>query len=491
MLKKIYKLAPYGLLLIHLIIAFCVCIYISCFTSSIGGDTLEHMHTSYLVHLGKIPYRDFFQHHNPLLWFLFSPLVGLFDKGLSDTFITNFVLISALVASFLNFYYLFLITKRFLSNSLSGLIASAIAITPFVVLSIVHFRPDNFMFLSFFAGLYYYFCYLETKKLHSLCLSFFLFWCSFMFLQKIVFTLVLLALITFYLIAKKRILIQDILYSLMLPFVLSLAFILYLYNYQILDIWYQSNFTFNLHIPEIFTDRRLGFLWIELKLLIAFSILSIIFLLKNSNIYFKIISIIFVFELVQRLFYFSAFAYYYCLLIYISSILSAVFVSNIIIKKYFYFVYIICFALFFSMYKPAIYEGNVAPRKSSFHVPLHMRVQQSLNKCDTAINGDGTIYNIYNLDAHYYWNLLGQTDVIGAKVGIAPLMDINNVIKTKKPRIISVRPYFDKYYSERGQRVVVHNPDMEYINKYYKPFDYNEGLFILKPEYANFDCDIK
>ena len=143
------------------------------------------------------------------------------------------------------------------------------------------------------------------------------------------------------------------------------------------------------------------------------------------------------------------------------------------------------------MYKPAIYELNVAPRKTRFYVPLHLRVHKSISKCDYVINGDGTIYNIYNLDPHYYWNLLGQTDVIGAKVGIAPLMDINHVIRTKKPRIISVRPYLNKYYAERGQRVIVHNLDMEYINKYYKPFDYNEGLFILKPEYANFDCDIK
>ena len=46
--------------------------------------------------------------------------------------------------------------------------------------------------------------------------------------------------------------------------------------------------------------------------IIVFAFLSIIFLIKNSNIYFKILSIIFVCEYVQRLFYFSAFAYYFC-----------------------------------------------------------------------------------------------------------------------------------------------------------------------------------
>ncbi|MBR5598454.1 MAG: glycosyltransferase family 39 protein [Alphaproteobacteria bacterium] len=489
MLKKIYKIAPYWLLLIHLIIGFGVCVYITCFTSSTGGDTLEHMHSSYLVYSGKIPYRDFFQHHNPLLWFLYSPLLGLFDKGLSDTFITNFVLISALVASYLNLYYLFLITKRFLSNSLSGVIAAAIALTPYVVLSIVHFRPDNFMFLAFFAGLYYYFCYIETKKLSSLCISFVLFWCSFMFLQKIIFTLVLLAIITLYLIYKKMVNFTDILYAIMLPFTLSLGFLLYLYNYDMIGTWYHSNFTFNLHIPELFTNRRIGYFWVELKLLVAFSFISIAFLIKHSNIYYKILAIIFVAEFIQRLFYFSAFAYYLCLLVYVASILSAVFISNVLIKKHYAFAYIVCFALFFSMYKPAIYEGNIAPKKSRFHTPLHMEIYKRTTKCDYVLNGDGTIYNIYNKDPHYYWNLLGQTDVIGAKVGIAPLMDINNVIKTKKPRVISIRPYYDKYYSERGQKIVVHYPDMAYINKYYKPFNLSENLYILKSEYTDFECN--
>ena len=488
MLNKIYQKLPFALLLIHLLIGYIVCTYICCFTTSIGGDTLEHIHSSYLVHLGDIPYKDFFQHHNPLLWYLFASLVGQFDNGLSDTFITNFVLISAITASYLNFYYLYLITKRFLSSSLGGLIAASIAITPYIVLSIVHFRPDNFMFLSFFAGLYYYFCYLDTKKLPNLAISFVLFWCSFMFLQKIIFTLVILALITLYLLITKKISLTDILYSLMLPLVLSLGFIAYLHSNNILWTWYQSNFPFNLHIPELFTHRRLGFLWTELKLLIFFASLSVVFLIKNSNIYFKILSIIFVIELSQRLFYFSAFAYYYCLLVYIASILSAVFFEKIILKKYYFPVYILCIALFYCMYKPSIYNGNVAPKKTRFHTPLHMTIYNSITPCDYVLNGDGTIYNIYNRDPHYYWNLLGQTDVIGAKVGIAPLMDINKVIAIKKPRIISISPYFNKYYSERGRYVVVHNPNMEYINKYYQPFDYNEGLYILKPEYANFDC---
>lgn len=488
MLNKLYKTLPPYLLIIHLAIGLLFCLYISIFTTTLGGDTLEHMHSSYLVHLGKVPYLDFFQHHNPLLWFVFSPLLGLFDNGLSNNFITSFVLSASVLASFITYFYLYLITKNFISNSTAGLIASSVALTPYIVLSITHFRPDNFMLLCFFAGLYHYFNYIKNQKLSSLSISFVLFWCSFMFLQKIIFTLITLAIITFYLIYKKRIQIIDILYALLLPLALTLGFIVYLYYHNILSTWYHSNFTFNLHIPELFDERRIGLIWPELKFLLITSFLCLAFCFKNSNIYLKILFIIFILEFIQRIFYFSAFAYYFSLLIYISSILCGVFINNILLKRFYPAIYILIIGLFYVMHNPSIYNGNIGPKKSPLYQPLHVEILYNINQCDTVLNGDGTIYNIYNTDPHYYWNLLGQTDVIGAKTNIAPLMNINHVIRTKKPRIISITPYKDKYYSERGIDIIVHAPDMEYINQYYTPYHNSDSLYILKPEYSNFDC---
>ena len=164
MIKMMYKIMPWWLLILHLILGLGFCLYISCFTTTLGGDTLEHMHSSYLVYNGSVPYKDFFQHHNPLLWYIFAPILGLFDKGVSDNFITAFVISMAILASFVTYFYLYLIVKRFISDKMAGLIAGACSLTPYVVLSIDHFRPDNFMFLAFFAGLYHYFSYTVFKN---------------------------------------------------------------------------------------------------------------------------------------------------------------------------------------------------------------------------------------------------------------------------------------------------------------------------------------
>ncbi len=483
MIKMMYKIMPWWLLILHLILGLGFCLYISCFTTTLGGDTLEHMHSSYLVYNGSVPYKDFFQHHNPLLWYIFAPILGLFDKGVSDNFITAFVISMAILASFVTYFYLYLIVKRFISDKMAGLIAGACSLTPYVVLSIDHFRPDNFMFLAFFAGLYHYFSYIEKKNVKDLMIAFVLFWCSFMFLQKIVFTLVVLGIISLYLCYKRVIFLDDMIKAMVMPLILTLVFVLYLCYHDIVYIWYQSNFTFNLLIPELFDERRIGMIWPEFRVLLVCSFLSIVWFVREKNIYFNILAIIFVVEAIQRFFYFSAFAYYFCLLIYVGAMLGAKFLEEVIFKKFYWAIYILCLGLFFVMYKPSVYEGNIGPKKTRFYQPLHREILHYIKQCDYVLNGDGTIYNIYGKDPHYYWNLLGQTDVIGNKVGIHPLMDINNVIKNKKPRIINVKPYKDKYYAERGIDMIVHNPDMYYINKYYKPYNNSEDLYILKPEY--------
>lgn len=485
----LYRNVPLALLLTHLIIGLLYGLYLAWFTDTLGGDTLEHIHSSWLVYANFIPYKDFFQHHNPLLWYLFAPIVGLHAKGIDDNIITSVVISSAIVVSFINYFYLYLITKRFLSNNFAGIIAAAIALTPYMFLSIIHFRPDNFMLAAFFAGLYYYFAYLENRRTGQLSLSFLLFWCSFMFLQKIIFTMLLLGIITGYLLYIKRIKLTDFLYALLIPITLSLGFIVYLWVNDILYIWYQSNFTFNLHIPELFDTRRIGMIWPELYMLLICSGLSILFCFKKANVCYKIISILFIAELLQRLLYFSAFAYYFCLLVYLAAMLSAVFLEEKIFRNYRWLSYILVVSLLACMYKPAIYEGNIGKRVGRFYEPLHKEVVRLSTPCDYILNGDGTIYNLYNRDPHYYWNLLGQTDVIGAKVGIHPLMDINKIIEIYKPKIITVTPYYDKYAKERGKDVIVHQPDMHLINKYYKTLKNSDTLYIRKPEVAPVKCD--
>lgn len=76
----------------------------------------------------------------------------------------------------------------------------------------------------------------------------------------------------------------------------------------------------------------------------------------------------------------------------------------------------------------------------------------NLTPCDYALNGYYSVYNLKAKDAGYYSVLLGQIDVLGEKTGIRPRDNLNELIRTKRPKIISAGIYWDTYWEQRGKR---------------------------------------
>ena len=107
-----------------------------------NGDNVEHIHSSVLVARGLIPYKDFFQHHNPLLWYVFAPIAKLFDYNatLSEVvlFISFLVFLKSLV-------YVYRIVEEFLANKFWGIMASVLLLIPLYKIFAIDFRPDNYM----------------------------------------------------------------------------------------------------------------------------------------------------------------------------------------------------------------------------------------------------------------------------------------------------------------------------------------------------------
>lgn len=56
------------------------------YTGYIDYDDFQHLHAARSIHQGMIPYRDFFEHHTPILHFLLAPLYGLLGDNISIIF---------------------------------------------------------------------------------------------------------------------------------------------------------------------------------------------------------------------------------------------------------------------------------------------------------------------------------------------------------------------------------------------------------------------
>lgn len=48
-------------------------------SSTYDHDEIEHLHAAWLISQGQLPFRDFMEHHHPALWYLLAPIVRLFS----------------------------------------------------------------------------------------------------------------------------------------------------------------------------------------------------------------------------------------------------------------------------------------------------------------------------------------------------------------------------------------------------------------------------
>ena len=116
-----YFLAAYTL--------FCICLlgWTVIMSGSGDGDTLEHVHTAWLVSHGKIPYVDFFQHHNPLIWYVGAPFVRTFEYSLRAVDAVNLLTV---LSTALTMLYIYRMHKDFLTDKICGLIAASFMAFP-------------------------------------------------------------------------------------------------------------------------------------------------------------------------------------------------------------------------------------------------------------------------------------------------------------------------------------------------------------------------
>ena len=124
--------------------------YIYGFVLKANGDNVEHLHTSWMVWMGRVPYKDFFQHHNPLTWYLSAPLTSLFIDDFSIYAIFN-------VISMVMLYGIALYQAKILlldnGNKSAAILLAAIFISGYSLLWSTDYRPDTFMFLFYYMGL--------------------------------------------------------------------------------------------------------------------------------------------------------------------------------------------------------------------------------------------------------------------------------------------------------------------------------------------------
>ncbi len=473
------------LLWLYICIAAIFCGYVYSFIVKANGDNIEHLHFAWLVWQGDVPYKDFFQHHNPLIWYLSAPLVNIL---INNSYIFSIFNLISYVAVGIMAYYQYRIVSMLQNNRTVGLFLGAIIISSYSILLALNFRPDTFAYTFLFTGLYYLFGYIKAKKLWQLVVAFLCFFVAFMFTQKILINLIVPGVAVLYGLYKKQIKFEDFIQASLLPILLLGVWVAYLYSEDILKLYWVSNYPFNTHIPDIFAQNRIIFPpreYFEFYIFIPIGcVASIYFLIKGQTAE-RIISLMFIEESILRIFYFSAFLHYSTLWLILGIILSVMYLDKILKKKVVRIILGTIYLLFSLWY---VYDKTYKIEKPKLaYQNGHEYAFENLTPCDYAINGYYAVYNLKAKDAGYYAILLGQIDVLGEKMGIAPKANLNDLIALRKPKIISAGIYWDTYWEQRGIRVPVHQIDEDLLNTYYNYTGLGD-IFILKPEYQKYNC---
>ncbi|MCM1324441.1 MAG: glycosyltransferase family 39 protein [Acetobacter sp.] len=442
------------------------------------GDDVEHIHSAWLVYQGGVPYQDFFQHHNPLLWYIFAPLVGHFAYNLA---IFDVVREISTIVMFFTLFVVGYTVKRFIAYSwYATLLVVAAALPSYVVFSGQDFRPDNYMVTMFMLGLYYFFAYLEQGLKKQLIISFFCMFLSFMFMQKSVFFLAVFAAVVIYQLYAQNVKVKDFWQALILPIALAVLFVCWLGYHGIIERYWLSNFIFNLYIPDVYNglvEKTHG----EFYVLSAIAICGAIYFLYKGNTYARILSLFMLAETVQRFFYFSLDRHYYYFLLILNAMIAGA-IAWELIKRYNWTAYMFALLSFWGclIFKDYCLQNKLYPPYHRYATPKY--VIEQTNRCDSVLNGYGLTYGLFSKDITYYWNLNGQLDVIGSQIGLAPLPNLNEAVEKYLPKIIYTGPFWNEKLRKRNIDYPVHIIAPELRDKYYEQSLFVD-IFILKPEY--------
>ena len=451
-----------------------------------NGDNVEHLHSSFLVASGLVPYKDFFQHHNPLMWYLFAPVMKLFAYNATASEVISFISFLVFLKSLV---YVYRIGDEFLGSKFIGVIAVMAIMVPSYKIFALDFRPDNYMMFCLMGCIYYYFSYLKHKKVWQLCVAMCYGVCSFLFAQKALFVLFGLFLSGVYFIYKKEISLKDALKAAVLPLVMLGLFFVWLWAHDMVELYFVSNYKFNLNLVAGFEMGRVSKIHLHIKVWIILAFGALLYIIFNrKNKYLNIVLLLFLGEFFQRVFYFSPYSYYYWMLLYFGALAGSFWVVKLDSYNRSFRVMV---ALFFAYILSNSLPFQLAEVKRAIERGIYLPdyISRRISPCDYVFNGDGLMYNIFGKDPHYYWQLIGQLDVVGEKTGIVDKPDINKLIEYYKPRFVYGKNYFNKFAEESGRKEIVHYVDMGLIEKYYQATPFNH-IYELKPEFVK-TCSIQ
>jgi len=127
-------------------------------------DEMEHLHSGWYVYRGFIPYNDFFQHHNPLLWYILAGFLSVVGESTLYLYVTRIFFFLIFVV---NALLVFKISRKLYSENISLLCSIFFLTSPFF-LGLFMPRPDPLGLTFFLLSVFFFLNFKEENNYKNL-----------------------------------------------------------------------------------------------------------------------------------------------------------------------------------------------------------------------------------------------------------------------------------------------------------------------------------
>lgn len=402
-------------------------------------DTVEHIHASWLVSEGKIPFVDFFEHHNPLLWYVLAPLTKLFERNIV---IIPVVRTIAVLGYFSCIWMVYQISRQIYGKKAAQYSVLLLFCMFGIWRDIANIRPDIFMYLFFLLSLYWFLKYISDKKLWQLIVSYLCMSISFLFLQKAVILGVGFAIATCYFLYKRQIRSRDFVLAVCCASVPLVAFLGYLWYSHSFGAWFYYNVVFNMNLQEYYEDYNNGGVT-HLRWLVVITLLIVARYYRFSKESLPILLC-----LITTALSFASFSphpQYFQGYFFLCAILLAPVVYRVQYAGVIHGLLIVW--LVYSFYTLIPQERQIEKYDKSYETAAY--IIDNTTPQDIVFDLGSQVCNLYNPDAGYYWFGFFNVVIIDTIYNPEKYLDINDLIKKTRPKFICVHDGWTEFTNDR------------------------------------------
>ncbi|MBR1904540.1 MAG: glycosyltransferase family 39 protein [Alphaproteobacteria bacterium] len=462
------------------------------YSAIIVCDDIEHLRAAYFVSIGDVPYRDFFEHHHPLLWYVLWPLI----KILPHSTIWNIYIGRALslLVSFGTGYYFYQIMRRFIGGKTVALLAIVLYFASMPAwASLINIKPDIYMRLFYFMGLYYLFSYFRYQKRRDLCICGVAWTFGFLFLQTITLDVLPLVLPVGWFIYKNPVKIKDFVVAAILPLLLLMAFCGVLYYGGAWETYFESNWLFNNRLSNFLSSQSQRKYLVLFADIIFMAFAGVIYYLQRSRktkIYVASLILLCGWELLQRVFWVALFSQYFIMFFAFAAMIIAPLLYKVLRRYpfsiYLFIIFVILHILFNWLCKrPFVFSEQAFYYLEKNNVPLEQTY--------------GLNCTIYQPHKTYYWMLLDVETLHDIYYNRGTNYDINRLLSDENIRFycnpsfrnsIILQEKLEKMYdltAAQKEILLRHKIDNVFFEQNYHPIENTKGLFEKKSAAANSD----